>query len=163
MAISRRLFISSFILMPVLLTVSPPNSFGIENNDEIEVRLMTTEEYIKSVNDSGDGWVTWSLTTNNEVVVVDRLDTIDLQVNELALNPILISIAVWVGGRIVGKVLAHVVDGVIQKVTGADTTTWGIIAARQLLNRGVPAGRAVYLPCSIYPPHSGEYHRCMNA
>lgn len=27
--------------MLVLLTVSPPNSFGIENNDEIEVRLMT--------------------------------------------------------------------------------------------------------------------------
>ena len=26
--------------MLVLLTVSPPNSFGIENNDEIEVRLM---------------------------------------------------------------------------------------------------------------------------
>lgn len=124
---------------------------------------MTSAEYIESVNESGNGWVTWSLNDDGKVIVADEFDILDSGASMLAINPAIVYIAVWVGSKIAGKVIAHVVDGIIRDVTGADMTTWGRIAASQLLNRGVPSGKAIYLSCDIYPRYSGEYHRCMSS
>lgn len=77
-----------------MLAVSPVKSFAADNEKPIEVRLMTSAEYIESVNESGNGWVTWSLNDDGKVIVADEFDILDSGASMLAINPAIVYIAV---------------------------------------------------------------------
>lgn len=59
--------------------------------------------------------------------------------------------------------LRKFLNGVIIEVTGNSASGWFEYAKTRLLGKPAPPNNRLVLPCSVYPPHSGEYHRCMNA
>lgn len=165
--ISRKTFLSVLAAIPAVSITAPQpsNALHLDVDVDFKVRSMIDADYIEEINNSCDGWVTWAGIESGETAVVNEfgyLSCLDDLLDSRAVGHLTV-ILVFVGGTIAGKLIAKVIEDRIVEVTGADLTTWGQIAARKIMNQPVPAGNAVYLSCDIYPPHSGEYHRCMGS
>lgn len=123
--------------------------------------------YIDGVNSSGSTWATYQLDSNGELEEVCRMERLDSttinDIPSMRSGALAVSIAVYVGKAIVGYVVASVIDGIVIAATGQSGATWASIAIKRLVGNPVPSSKTVYLSCSIYPPHSMEYIRCINA
>jgi len=159
-SISRKSFIASAIAL-CTLTASPKQSKA----DPLDVDFSSPEDYIEAINESGAGWTTYALDANGEMYVVTQFEYLAINDQECETQGVgqwVVKIAVYIGKALKGYVEGLVIDGIIKQITGKSGDYWVSYAANQLLGRPVPAGNVYRLPCSVYPPNSGEYVRCIN-
>lgn len=93
-------------------------------------------------------YLTYAVDDNNNIVRVENTE----QTRSLA------SIAVFIGGVIVGYLTATVIDGVVIAVTGQSGAWWCAQAITNVLNR--PYTGRTYINCNVYPPNSYEVAIC---
>lgn len=159
--VSRKSFIASAIALCALVA-SPKQSKA----EPLDVEFSSPEEYIEAINESGAGWTTYALNPEGEMYVVAQFEHLAINDQEYETRGIgqwIVKIAVYVGKALKGYVEGLVIDGIIKQITGKTGDYWVSYAANQLLGSPVPAGNVYRLPCSVYPPNSGEYVRCVNS
>ena len=159
--VSRKSFIASAVAL-CSIAMSPKQSKA----QPLEVEFPSAEEYIEAVNESGTGWTTYALDENGDVQIIDRFQTLsldDLAAATRGAKEWIVKIAIFIGKELIGYVTGVVIDGLVKKFISITGGYWTEYAAKQLLGRPVPAGNTYRLPCSVYPPNSGEYIRCINS
>lgn len=160
--VTRRGFLAAAALSPLALSARPVRLYA----DGLEDLLGRGEglEYIREKNAEDTVWATYELDGSGKPVEISHTYTLNaLYLDAIGPRSATVSIAVFVGNAIAGYVIGTVVDGIITAVTGQSGAAWVAYAVQKLVNHSVPANKAVYLSCDIYPPHSMEYIRCSNA
>lgn len=155
-------FLAAAALSPLALSARPVRLYA----DGLETLLSQGGglEYIRGENAKGTIWATYELDSSGEPVEIFHTNAVDaLYLDAIEPRSAAVSIAVFVGNAVAGYVIGTVVDGIITAVTGQSGAAWVAYAVTKLVNRPVPANKAIYLSCDIYPPHSMEYIRCSNA
>lgn len=159
--ISRKSFIASAMAL-CTLAASPKQSEA----KLLDVEFSSPKEYIEAINASGTGWTTYALDDTGEMYVVAQFKYLSPEspdAVERGAKEWLVKIAVYIGKALRGYIESVVIEGTIKRITGHSGDYWVSYAAKQLLGQPVPSGNAYRLPCSVYPPHSGEYIRCVNS
>lgn len=124
----------------------------------------SSEDFFQSVDEAGLGWVSLALDENGNLTIVEEYDSYDdIPLNQGARSPLLIKVLLIIGRTVVLTLMCKFLNGVIIEVTGNSASGWFEYAKTRLLGKPAPPNNRLVLPCSVYPPHSGEYHRCMNA
>lgn len=174
---SRRGIIASALGVCTLIAL-PKKSHALartESNQIMKIDLSSPEAYIKAVDEAGVGWSRYTLGPNGECCLADSYLTYELAekgCTALATSRVgaskIMTIAVKVGKAVIGYIKALVrpmgqqlVRWIIEEILSPGTHYLVQQAAKDLI--GKPYVSTYAFPCSVYPPHSGEYHRCMSA
>ena len=146
-----------------------------ESNQIMKIDLSSPEAYIKAVDEAGVGWSRYTLGPNGECCLAGSYLTYELAEKDcaaLATSRVgaskIMTIAVKVGKAVIGYIKALVrpmgqqlVHWIIEEILSSGIHYLVQQAAKNLI--GKPYVSTYVFPCSVYPPHSGEYHRCMSA
>ena len=136
----------------------PLSSFNIsaKGNDTGNEIVFTEEsieklEYEMGIDSPYAGqMLTYTVDEDNNIVRVDN------QVQPQAVTTM--TIAVFVGGAVVGYLTSSVIDGIVISATGQSGGWWVGQAIQNVLNRKY-TGRT-YISCNVYPMHSYEGAMC---
>lgn len=134
---------------------------------------FSPEQYSAYIEKYGGSWETWTVDDSGEIQVTNSPATIGVHDNAKDglhyRRAAIVSIAVFLGGSLVGYLFCSVIDGVVKAVTGKTGSEHVADAIKYVIGKNVPINRKVYLPkksypksCDIYPPHSEAYIRCKN-
>lgn len=124
----------------------------------------SSEEYFEAVDEAKMGWISLALDEDDNLTIVERYDSHDdIPVEPAAAGITVGTVIMMVGSTVVLTLTCKFLDGVIIEVTGNSASGWFEYAKTRLLGKPAPPNNRLVLPCSVYPPHSGEYHRCMNS
>lgn len=143
-------------------SASASDNLALGNVDE-----MTTDEYIEAVDSSGTGWTSYAMvagalqTTHYESLTeAEEALWSAIDGSRGAVSRVWKQVVIWFGKHKRGilKVLVRLKDYIIDQVVGAAADAVLQYAAKALLKSRYRTSYTV--PCSIYPPNSGEYVRC---
>ncbi len=146
-----------------------------ESTRSMEFDLSSPEAYIQAVDESDIGWSRYTLGPNGECCLAGTYRTYELaEADCISLSKArvgatqIMTVAVKVGKNLIGyikalvrKVGPYVRDWIIEEIINAGAHYLIQRAANNLLGKSYVS--TYTFPCSVYPPHSGEYHRCMSA
>lgn len=123
------------------------------------------EEFVEAVDDAGIGWRVLALDGDGTLTIVEECERYPSEhlVEDRAAGVIVVKITVFIGKVAVKTLACKVLAGVIIEVVATAVDAIYNIVKPKLLGKPVPPNNRLVLPCSIYPPHSGEYHRCMGS
>lgn len=174
---SRREFIvgtlgvSALLVNPrVMFAADKIASNGVSSNSNPTVGNMdemTAEEYVEAVNSSDTGWTSYAmvggvLQTTHYESLTEAEEALWSAIDgaRSAVSRVWKQVVIWFGKHKRGilKVLVRLKDYIIDQVIGAAADAVLQYAAKALLKSRYRASYTV--PCSIYPPNSGEYVRC---
>ncbi len=138
-----------------LLCVSMANINLEAKENYVDSEIVFTEESIEKleyemgINSPYKGqMLTYTVDENNNIVRVDN-----------SIQPCAtMTIAVFVGGAIVGYLTSTVIDGIVISATGQSGGWWVSQAIQNVLHKKY-IGRT-YINCNIYPMHSYEGAMC---
>ena len=124
----------------------------------------SSEVFFEASDEAGMGWVSLALDEDDSLTIVEKYDSYD----EIPTESMVAGVAVGkvlliIGKTVVLTLVCKFLDGIIIEVTGNSASGWFGYAKDRLLGKSAPPNNRLVLPCTVYPPHSGEYHRCMNA
>lgn len=152
----------SFILLP--------NSAKAETEEtgfKTEVALLSADEYIKLVDGSGVGWDIYEQVDGHAMLSAhfDLYQDAEVyaleEVDPASAGDVIKDVAVFVGKKAIGVLRVVVTPKrIIKKVITKAGTALLKKAAQDLIGRTYTVSYT--LPCEVYPPHSGEYIRCIN-
>lgn len=169
--VTRKKFLASVLGVCTFVSF-PKQIYGSElaNNADATldglpaISLASPTEYIKCVNESGDGWIEYELD-NNGFIHTNYYSNLSVSsiLEPTGAKEKIIQILIEIGRQIVGYIFGVVIDGIVKRITGKSGGYWVDYAARKILGGPPPSGNRYHLPCSVYPPHSMEYIRCTQA
>lgn len=174
--ITRRSFIvcaaglCSTLLIPRTASASDSQVGKIDDAYErlSESDLASPDAYYAAVDKLGVGWDHYKSSIVGTSVLAAHYET--YAEAEASLAPQtrgvitkLLQIVVKVAKKIIGYITAKVDVGsmIVTEIVSSSANYLVKQAANYFLNRRYQA--TYTLPCTVYPPHSGEYIRCINA
>lgn len=174
--ITRRSFaVCAASLCSALLIPRTANAADIQANENDDVYeflsnsdLTSADKYFAAVDKLGVGWDHYRSSFFGTCILAAHYETYAEAEASLAPQTArsaykILEIIVKVGSKIIGylKVKVDPVSFIVTEIISAGTHYLCQQAADYFINRRY---QAVYtLPCSVYPPHSGEYIRCINS
>ena len=149
------------------------NDFALNNTDDVylsltEDDLSSADAFFAAVDELGVGWDHYKTSPSGSLDLAAHYSTFQeaqegLQVEARGVVTKILEIIVKVGSQILGylKVKVDIGSMIVTEIISAGAHYLLQQAADYFINRRY---QAVYtLPCSVYPPHSGEYIRCINS
>lgn len=110
---------------------------------------MTAEQYIAFIEKYGGEWITYSLGEDDVLSI--ELGPEEIEYDPWSRSVTAVSIAVYVGGTLIGYLICSVVDGVVKAVTGKTGSEHVADAIKFVLGKKVPINRKVILSSKNYP------------
>ena len=147
------------LLLSISITNISANSVNVRQPiekgefSEVSLEMLAYETGIDSPYKGQ--YLTYIVDKNNNFVRMEIPDG-----NQLTAEPRSVStIAVFLGGAIVGYLTSTVIDGIVIAVTGESGAFWVAQAIENVLNK--PYTGSTTITCDYYPPYSQEYYFCI--
>ena len=148
--------IINYILIALCSITIPLSTFNLyAKESSIDTEIVFTEESIKKLDyeigtDSpyAGQMLTYTVDENNNIVRVEN----QIQTKSVA------TIAVFVGGTLVGYLTSTVIDGIVISATGQSGGWWVSQAIQNVLKKKYT--KRTYINCNVYPMHSYEGAMC---
>ncbi|WP_020225527.1 hypothetical protein [Holdemania massiliensis] len=148
-----------FLLFSVSITNVGANSVNAslwKNNEEFSEESLDLLAYETGVDSPYKGQsLTYIVDKNNNIVRMEIPDGDSLTAEPRSVS----TIAVFLGGAIVGYLTSTVIDGIVIAVTGESGAFWVAQAIENVLNK--PYTGSTTITCDYYPPYSQEYYFCI--
>lgn len=152
-----------FLLIFLLLSISITNvsAYSVNSSPRIKTEGFSEESldllvYETGINSPYKGQsLTYIVDKNNNIVRMEVPDGDSLTAEPRSVS----TIAVFLGGAIVGYLTSTVIDGIVIAVTGESGAFWVAQAIENVLNK--PYTGSTTITCDYYPPYSQEYYFCI--
>lgn len=172
-SVSRRAFLASALgacaittLPTTVLGKSPEKVDGLA-----QVDLTSATSFCNSIDGAGIGWHRFTLNDHGDCCLIGSYRTHQLatecasaDMETKGIVSKILDILVRVGTKVIGYIKVLVKKAgpwIVEEVISTGAHYLLQLAAKNML--GKPYVSTYTFSCDIYPPHSGEYHRCMSS